>query len=71
MFYNVKQNLMLAALLIFHHIFLVQTMQAENLTSFLSGVDDSEFPLENIPFGIAARRQTPNDKFAATRIGIS
>ena len=46
-------------------------MQAETLTSFLPGADDSEFPLENIPFGIASRKQTPNDKFAATRIGTS
>lgn len=44
-------------------------MQAETLTSFISGADDSEFPLENIPFGIASTKQTPGEKFAATRIG--
>ena len=60
---------MFVVLIIIHHIFLGQAMQAETLTSFITGADNSEFPLENIPFGIASTKQTPNEKFAATRIG--
>ena len=39
-------------LLLFHHIF----MEGEGLCSFLEGVDDSEFSLENVPFGMASRK---------------
>ena len=36
---------MFVTLVIIHHIFLFSCMQAENLSSFLAEVDDSEFPL--------------------------
>ena len=39
------------------------------LTSFLSVAEDSDFPLENIPFGVVSTRSNPDDRFAATRIG--
>ena len=41
----INQKLMFVVLVIIHHIFLVISMQAENLNSFLEGVDNSEFPL--------------------------
>ena len=62
---------MLFPLFIIYHIFLTTTMQAEHLVSFIPGADDSQFPLENIPFGVASRKNCPNEKFAATRIGIN
>ncbi len=57
---------MLVVLFIIHHIL---AMQAETATSFLVGVDNSEFPLENIPFGVVSTKQNPASKFTATRIG--
>lgn len=62
---------MLVVLIIIHHILAAQAMQAEALTSFLEGVDNSEFPLENIPFGIVSNKQHPQHKFPATRLGKS
>ncbi len=60
---------MLVVLFIIHHIFTALAMQAETLSSFLTGTDDSEFPLENVPFGVASHKQNHNNKFTATRIG--
>lgn len=62
---------MLVVLIIIHHILAAQTMEVETLTSFLEGADQSEFPLENIPFGIVSSKQHPELKFPATRIGIT
>lgn len=62
---------MLVVLFIIHHILAAQAMEVETLTSFLEGADQSEFPLENIPFGIVSSKQHPDQKFAATRIGIT
>lgn len=45
-------------------------MEVEALSSFLEVSPDSEFPLENIPFGVYSHKDTPNDKRPATRIGI-
>ena len=45
-------------------------MEKEGLCCFLEGVDDSEFPLENIPFGVVSQKGG-NKKFAATRLGIN
>lgn len=44
-------------------------MQAE-LESFLEVSENSEFPLENIPFGVFSRTNLPQDKRPATRIGL-
>lgn len=44
-------------------------MQAE-LSSFLEVHENSEFPLENIPFGVFSRNHLPSDKRPATRIGL-
>jgi hypothetical protein len=39
------------------------------LISFLNVAEDSDFPLENIPFGVVSASSNPNDRFPATRIG--
>ena len=44
-------------------------MQAE-LSSFLEVHENSEFPLENVPFGVYSRKNLPEDKRPATRIGL-
>jgi hypothetical protein len=62
---------MLVVLIIIHHILAAQPMEVETLTSFLEGADQSEFPLENIPFGIVSSKQHPELKFSATRIGTT
>lgn len=44
-------------------------MEPQSLKSFLDISQDSEFPLENIPFGVYSRKGHPH-KRPATRIGI-
>lgn len=51
------------------HILVYTTMQPEQLNSFLTVSPDSEFPLENIPFGAVFSKQQPAQKYLATRIG--
>ena len=51
------------------HILLSPMMQAEGLNSFLDVSPDSEFPLENIPFGAASLKDSPQNIFLATRVG--
>ena len=41
------------------HILLFSPMQAEGLTSFVEVSNDSEFPLENIPFGALLPKPPP------------
>lgn len=49
---------------------LKQIMEVEALQSFLEVAPESEFPLENIPFGVGSLKTSPHDKRPATRIGI-
>lgn len=62
---------MFVVLIFIHHILITYSMQAESLTSFLPVPEDSDFPLENIPFGVVSLKNNPTDKFTATRIGIA
>jgi len=56
--------------LIILHIFIYTTMQPEQTTSFLEVAENSEFPIENIPFGAVFLKQNTQQRFLATRIGI-
>jgi hypothetical protein len=41
----------------------------DNLTTFFEVPEDSDFPPENIPFGVVSANSNPNVRFPATRIG--
>ncbi len=44
-------------------------METERISSFLQIPEGSDFPLENIPFGVYSRKATPELKACATRLG--
>ena len=46
-------------------------MQPEPLVSFIPVSENSEFPLENIPFGVFSPKDRPDYQRPATRIGIN
>ncbi len=50
-------------------IFILLTNMQVQHKSFLGVPEDSDFPLENIPFGVVSTKSNPNDRFPATRIG--
>lgn len=51
------------------HILFITVMEVEKTNSFFAIPKDTDFPLENIPFGVASHKTTQKVKYCATRIG--